>query len=294
MMLTTASFAGQGMDEKRNLETHTYEGQVVIGSNNNMGKPAADLGEPLGTFFVHSLGLFNPFGDEAILITSDMEIEHPYSAVLATVVDPNYVVLGVPTDVDPKLKNVPLHEVPSMISADTSQTANLSPPQTAGQIEMHRAGPHPPITLGKWLEAKGTCTFTCLSDGGSEMVIELSNMLPNSLYTIWGVIGDGGADSTGGMDMVALGGLPNVFSTDENGVDRVKRVLNWCPHHLRAGERSLLFISIAFHSDHAIYGAKPAPTNWPSGLVHHTQMEFFIGVKTVEPKATKPAIKFKN
>lgn len=270
MVMCIGVLAGDGVQEKRALESQTYEGQNAMGPNHFMGGPIADLGEPFGLVNLYSVGLYNPFGPEPIKITPDMNIEHPYSAVLATIVDPTFAAFGAPIEFEAEYLNVPLHEVPVALDGIGEVTGVLGPPHTAGQLDTHRAAPYGPITLGQWLEASGRCTFTCLSDGGSEMVIELEHLLPNSLYTIWGIFGGGP------VALTPLGGVPNVVATDDNGVGRVRRILNWCPLNPKEGDRPLLWISIAFHSDHAVYGNVPAPYNWPEGLIHHTQLQFFI------------------
>lgn len=273
-------FAGEPANEheKQSLERHVYEGQVAMGPNHFMGGPIADLGD-LGTVNLYAVGLYNPNGPDPIVLTEDMNIPYPYSAVLATIVDPAWEALGAPTDFGPEFVNIPLHAVPTKIE---NGTVSLGGSNSTDQIGIHQAEPFGPITLGKWMEAMGTCVFECLADGGSMMTIDVGGMLGNRTYTVWGIFGGGP------LAVIPLGGIPNTVVTDEVGVGRIKRRLNFCPLDYQDDDRPLLWISLAYHSDHASYGNVPAPDMWPEGVIHHTQLQFFIDATVIEKRKIQP------
>ena len=82
-----------------------------------------------------------------------------------------------------------------------------------------------------------------------------------------------------------IGGVPNVFITDEYGKAKFKRVVPYCPFRVREGDDPVSVISVQYHSEHENYGAVPEPVQVPGGwvgLVTHTHIEFPINVEVLD------------
>jgi hypothetical protein len=127
--------------------------------------------------------------------------------------------------------------------------------------------------LSDWRKAKGKDTIKC-TDKSNTVLLELSGLIPNRLYTAWGVFG-------AAMPIpIALGGAPSVFVTNNRGSATFQRVLNFCPLAPNPGQPRFLFIEILYHSDQEVYGLVPAlpMAGLHIGAVVHTQLEFPVNV----------------
>jgi len=253
--------------------TKTITGVLTTGTNRAFGEPLWDLGPPLRTFGCNTVAAYNPNGSEPIALTADM----PASTVLATYVDPAILsMMGIPQDkVDPSTINVPLREV-KVISdlAGAVRIAVKAGSQATSETEPIQAEPADPITLGDWRQAKGEASIECTSKQ-NRISLEFGGLIPNRLYTAWGMFNNGGQ-----LVAVALGGAPSVFLTDSKGNATFERVLNFCPLQSVEGGPSLLYLDIIYHSDQMVYGLVPdlTLTGLMGGVISHSQFEFPFGV----------------
>ena len=213
--------------------TKTFSGVVATGTNRLFGKPLWDLGS-LGTRGATNLAAYNPNGNEPIALTADT----PGSTVLATYVDPaNLAEMNMkPEQVDPSAINVPLRDVRVLADlAGRQRVALKGILQVPNAPDPSQAEPSAPITLADWRKAKGKATIKC-GDTSSTVLLELSGLIPNRLYTAWGVF-------SGPMPIpLALGGAPCVFVTNNRGSATFQRVLNFCPLQPAPGQPQFLLL----------------------------------------------------
>lgn len=256
-------------------EVFYVEGVSVTGSNRNFGEPIWDLGDIGDTGFEFVFG-HNPNGDEPFYLTEDT----PGDTVLVGGADPGYLQLFglVPEDLDPELVNAPLHAMPVVAGPDGTR-AQLPNIMDVPGIVLGRNADNAPVTLESWMASEGRAKIVCYDDGSGFLDMRLRRMIPNGMYTIWGVwsrdtTGDGVPNSIGGTP---LGGVPNVVMTDRRGRARVQRVLNMCPFDT---EDRLKYFTVAYHSELRNKGGVPdqALAGAPGGTTAHAAMSFPINV----------------
>ena len=257
--------------------TETVTGVLTTGTNRLFGEPLWNLGSPLGTFGCNTVAAYNPNGSEPIALAADMSA----STILATYVDPAILaMMGIPRDkVDPSTINVPLRDVKVVADlAGSERIAVRGISQATGATGPTQAEPANPITLGQWRQPKGEASITCKNKSNT-ISLELSGLIPNRLYTAWGMFNNGGH-----LVAVALGGAPSVFVTDSKGDAKFERVLNFCPLRPVQGEPTLLYIDIIYHSDQMVYGLVPdlTLTGLMGGVISHSQFEFPVSAKPVQ------------
>ena len=279
-------------------ESVTIKAEVATGWNRFLGQNRYQwdfLEAPLDEAGASTVGVYNPNGDEAILLTP----ETPNDAILATVADPflNVVFPGALDAFPPNPDglNVPLREVGTWTSGlinhlngdalnplvDNSRVTLPSQPdaQIAGQAQANPASPDP-ITLGDWLNGSGKMQIKCRKDGTALLRIKVKGLIPNRAYTVWAMW----HRANGSIFPQPFGGVPNAFITDKKGDAEMERELNFCP--LEAAQdgiegNRLLSIITHLHSDHILYGGVPTPTGtgFPPGTVLHMHLEWnFPGV----------------
>lgn len=241
------------------------EGRAVTGLNRLLGQPIWELGGGLGTFGFTMLGAQDSGGTVALPLTP----ASPPNSILATDVDPFILsAFGVPAP-DPSLLNVPLRRVAAYTGFDGTRSP-LRDQKIAAQLEVSRTANSHWITLKQWLAASATARFDCDGRGGASVEIRFRRMVPNGLYTIWGVM-----STPGGPFPLPLGGVPNVVVTDPRGSARFERKINFCPQNLAPGESPMVLVEVIFHSDGSTYGAVPEliQGGFPPGLVTHAHLD---------------------
>jgi hypothetical protein len=266
------------------LQTRRVAAEVLTGVNRFLGAPRWDVQPLLGTSGFTLVGAHNPQGGSALPLTP----ESSHDTVLATTLDPTWLDrLGLDVDdIDPLLVNVPLHRVP-VISDATSTRSRLPALLEARNGELALAEPAGPITLGRWLRARGKLLFIDSPSVYPEIAVELRDLLPHALYTLWSICAVDGS-----VRAVPLGGVPNVVVTDRDGNASFHRTLCSSPLVPRASDAKLLFIDVVYHSDHACYGAVPeiGRDGFPAGIVAQTHLGFLISGTHLEAiaRATVP------
>ena len=248
-------------------QTRTVEGHVVTGVNRFLSEPVFSLGQ-FGPAGFNDIGAYNPNGGEALPLTAAT----PLNTVLASLVDPGFLAAFHvdPSTVDPSTLNIPMRDVGVYVAPDgtrapvkdTFATTQMTPSRTHSKTGA--------ITLGKWLEAKGTATIRCNKQSAT-LKIEMTGLIERALYDVWGVM-----LTANGPAPICLGGSPCAFVTDDRGQATFKTVLNFCPYKLRATEVPLGQIEVLYHADHSVYGFMPElfAAGFPPGITSFSHLDF--------------------
>ncbi len=257
-------------------QVETFQGHAVTGGNRLLGQPIQDFGPPLNTFGFYNMGVFNPDGSNQPF---PIDQNTPDDAILATSVDPFFLTAaGLPLSlIDESLNNIRLADV--AINTSVAGTASSALPSTLdvdplvpSQVPMKQ------VTLKDWLSAEGTAKFKCTDDKNS-VSIKVKNLLPNRLYTVWGLF----LSAEGKFKAATLGGTPNAISTDSKGKGKFKRELGFCAFDETQSGARLIALDIIYHSDHQAYGAVPSLVAQSdiTGTVTHSHLWFPIHGETL-------------
>lgn len=282
MVLASGDDDGDARDrghQPRVVKSKVIEGVAVLGDNNAAQKAMYNIPD-LGPAYFNWVYAYNPNGSTPTIIPANA----PKNTVLAGGIDPLAQAIGlIPAHVDPSMINVPLHQTPVVVDGAGTRAQVPSAAEQPGSTTS-RSLPSKPITLGKWMQAKGTMKIRCYADDTATVDIRLTNLIENGVYSLWTIYladrdGDGQTD---GVAPYALGGVPNVIVPDANNSATVSRKLGFCP----LTDPKLIFIDIAFHSDGSVYGGAPdqpfASFSQPMGSVTHTHVEFPMNVTPIE------------
>jgi len=269
------SSSSNANNESRTKSVLRVHGQVVTGSNRLRGMPIWDLGEDLGTLGYSFIHAHNPGQASPLPIDENT----PGSAIMASGLDLAYMALFGLTeaDIDPAIINNPIHQTP-VISGPAGEITQLPGVMDVRATVASRIASNQPVTLTKWLSARGVAKFKCSQDGTSTVNIKMRSLVPDAMYSAWGVYsfdfdGNGVGEAIGG---VPLGGVPNIMMTDSRGTASISRQLNFCPED----EPRLKYLTIALHSNASNNGSVPdqALLNKPGGTLAHAAMSFPINV----------------
>lgn len=252
------------------VDKQVLEGHVVTGFNRFLGAPVWDLGPGAGGVGFSFLFAY----EEGAAKPSPLTAASPMDTVLATGFDE--ALFG---DIAPsELLNIPLHDV-ARVANDGSRVRVKTADETL-PFELARSTPNETITLADWTSAEGNMTFTCFEDGTATVEIDAQGLIPNGVYTLWGIFfrdfsGDGNID---GMAPSPLGGVPNVLVAGLDGSGSMIRNLNYCPQD----ETTLVTTALSFHSDGNVYGGAPEILMSPgitSGMVSHEHLAWGVHVQ---------------
>lgn len=246
---------------------------VATGFNDVLGRPAFDLGEPFGTFGFTSMGIYNASGEEPLPLD-------PYSRasdLLATSVHPNFLALAGKTReaVKPEWENIPLRDVPVNTDFAFVNRVPLRGEMEAEPLEVAQSEPAQALTLGQWMNASGVARIECKSNDEANLVIRAKNLIPNRMYGVWATLGGEYLSS------FPIGGVPNMFVTDERGSGRIERTLNFCPLDPASASRPILVLNVVYYSSHQNFGAVPEPVfvdGFWLGTVTHNHLQFPVNV----------------
>ena len=114
------------------------------------------------------------------------------------------------------------------------------------------------LTLGEWLSAEGTGSYSCV-DGHGRLEVDFSNLAPNGVYTLWHYFlawppTDPFIDSYD-LPVGARDGSESVFKAAADGSAKVVREFKPCLQ--LTGEHLVSGLAIAWHSDRQTYGPLP-------------------------------------
>lgn len=197
----------------------------------------------------------------------------PPDAILASTHDPQLSfdppgpAPAITSEPDSRLQNVPLRDVPKnagILQGGTNGIRNFIEP--AGDFPVD---PFPivqtrdsdPITLGQWARARGRLTFRCNDDGGAQVRIRMRNLIPNGVYSVWGIWKTPLPNGVFVDLPVPFGGVPNAIVPDSHGRAEFVRDLAFCPSETTENESQLLWVAAAFHSDSNLYAGVPDAAN---------------------------------
>lgn len=271
-------------DAKGAFMYREFHSIVATGLNDHLGVIPYNLGEPYGTFSFQMVGVYNKDGPTPLPITPHT----PDSAILATTVTPNFLVIDGKTqaDVDPAWLNIPLRDVP--IHTDFASLYSLSGPplpgvREAGPEDVAQAEPNEPVTLGQWKKGRGTLRIICQSETSATLKLSVRSLLPHRMYGIGATLGGFHELPVDQRQLApfAIGGEPHVFVTDENGDGYHERQIQFCPLDPNSTDRTVLLINLLFYSRGQNYGAVSEPVRVDGlflGLVTHNQLQFPINV----------------
>jgi hypothetical protein len=265
--------AAHGLEKKN---TRVLRAHLASGTNRFLGEPISEFSFGFGIAGFTNVGVFNPSGS----LPLPLEPQTHLSSILATFVDPGFLALFGKTsaDVNPRLVNIPLRDV--AVNADLAGVNRVTTVgiASAQQTQPSQAEPARAVTLGDWIRARGSAAIEC-KDHATSVRLELSGLIPNRIYSVWGVFG-----GPGGLFPFPIGGVPNIVVTDRDGRATFERQLNFCPQQETPDESPLLAIDVVFHSDNQIYGLVPEPdlAGFFTGTVTNTQLEFLVNGRELQ------------
>ena len=241
-------------------------GRAATGINDLCGAPIFNLDVPVGfspNFHARVVAEYDPNGALPIPLSPN---NCDNDIVLATYTDPGFLAaVGLP-DIDDRLKNIPLKQVP-VISAANGTRSQIP---TLGSVPGNafpptKSDPNNTITLGDWLRARGHMALTCRADGTARIKLRYRNLIPNGVYSVWALWNTIPPGAPGGRIVpLPLGGIPNVIVPDIHGRATFVRELASCPKDMTPDGSIIMFIDLAFHSDNNLSGAFPQITPTPT------------------------------
>jgi|GEM_PF-1218718 len=289
--------------QDQSIRSQTVQGVPVTGANQFCGQQRWSFEDQgLEVFSFRQLAQYDSDSSQPIILT---EQNCDPSAILASTHDPvlSFDPPGPATPItdtpDPRLENIPLRDVPKnagILQGGTAGIRNFIERPVQAPINpfpVVQALNSDPITLGDWQNARGSLSYHCRNDGTARVVVRMSNLIPNGVYSMWGVwktplpIGIF-------VDLpVAFGGLPNAIVPDSRGNATYVRTVSFCPSEETEDGSQLLWVAAAYHSDGNLYGGVPdaagvKPTfvdkegnvfeSTLSLMVHHEHLAFPINI----------------
>lgn len=258
-LLTLTSTVYADEEHWRSGRTLSVNAVPATGPNRMCDKPLFLLPKPFPpTTGFSFLGEYDPVPGavDAIPLNDSNCVSE---TVLATTTNPDFQgFFGFP-DADIRLKNIPLRDVPVLAGLDGSRAQLPAqgdvPPNPLPPV---RSKPDYPITLGHWSSVRGKLKLRCHDDGTTSVKVELHSLIPNGMYTLFGIwkTKAPGTDNTTFLP-VAFGGFPNAVVADEKGKGKFKRELNYCPLDQTPDGSVLMFVDLAYHADSNPHGGFP-------------------------------------
>ena len=168
----------------------------------------------------------------------------------------------------------PLFELdgaPLIVDAMGAAVTMASPPDTRLYNNRFCDAPHEPILapdghhvmLSEWLAARGRASVKCINKG-THVVVEMSGLIPNGVYTIWYVSFDKAGNFNGVGALGPKDGSQNHFEATANGDGEVSAIM-------QAGSLSIVgdatgceldhpFVLLGvYHLDGETHGGFPGP-----------------------------------
>lgn len=168
-------------------------------------------------------------------------------------------------------------EVFRVTAEDTSMSAKLYAaaepvkhnPFNAKDLGPFKKGRALGISIGQWLAAGGSGTYTC-ANGQGTVNVAFTKLVPNGLYTMWyffmAIPPQQPFTGTLDLPLGARDGTENVFRANASG--NITYRLSFKPCLDLSGQQVKSGLAIAWHSDGKVYAADPGPF----GLGSHVQL----------------------
>jgi len=231
------------------------EATAATGWNRYFGNPISIIPGRVGGYGFTTIGKFNPGSDNPIPLKKHMSGK----TLITNFFDPNFVIgfSTPPESIDLALDNIPLRDFP--VDNDSSGT-NRAPVRgilEAEEMELSQAEPADPVTLDRWMKARGRLEVTCSEDGEARARIVATNLLPNRYYQAleW-------FQSEKDSRLIAipgiLGGLPDALMTDENGSAILETEMNHCLPESSDDASPSINVMLVYHTNHRSFGGAPA------------------------------------
>lgn len=242
-------------------------------------------------------GAFDPVVGEGGGNSIGLTPTTPGNALLASFLDEiGLGLVGItPEKVPNDVLNIPVDDVAVLVGEDGVRRERVPcATQTGEAIQRTRAAPcGEPVTLKRWLRAKGVMRIKCFEDGMAKVRITMRKLLPNRMYSIWYATENFAAGPEFFITAIPFGGVPNTVVTDRDGSARFARRLGYCPHD----QARALGIAVVLRANGQNFGGVPAPLlNQESpdtafegylgqipGTVVHQQLSFNINGVRVAP-----------
>ena len=230
-------------------------GVPVTGPNDRCRAPAFAIPGMTAGAATHgtSMGRWDPSGTSAVPLAPG-DCAEPDGSTLAGFVDGPYFADQGWSTPDARLENLLLREAP--VSAGNGVWARIPVAGTLppNPLPPTHAEPRQPITLESWLGAKGRLKIVC-EDEEAVLKLNAKNLIPQGLYSVWGVWRDFAATD---LLTAPLGGLPNLLVADKRGKAKYQRELRFCPMDLAPDGSSLMYVRLIWHADGGGSGTTPA------------------------------------
>ncbi|MGH8628926.1 MAG: hypothetical protein ACREYC_27960, partial [Gammaproteobacteria bacterium] len=213
------------LGDDADTRTVRIKGIGSTGVNERCGEPVFSLPPPLPPDFRGALvGEFDPTpGAVAAIPLTPTNCDK--NILLASTTDPVFLDATRVPDADPRIKNIPLRDAFVTVTRDGVRASiprlGALPPNPIPPV---KSEPNDPITLGTWLKARGHMTITCKEDGSARVRARFEKLIPNGVYTMWGLWKTTPPGAPGPMLVpFPLGGVPNSLVPDEDGDATFKR-----------------------------------------------------------------------
>lgn len=253
----------QDNDARHHRMVSSIDGIAVTGWNQVLGKPATTL-RFLGQMNIPVIGVQNNDGP----LPRPIGIDTPLDAVVATYAAPEIYIpfWGILNPEELPRQNIPFGEYPQTVLQDGSEAILPQLQNNPDWWSSSNGARMDNLTVEEWLQAEGKVRFVCGPDG-DYFQLNMRNMIPGGLYTIWGFYFDTETNMMG-PDFAFGGTSANVFTADRHGKIRGSRDLNFCPMTIPEDDRiQLLNLFVVHHADGRVY----------SGVDHMVWTPPFIG-----------------
>ncbi len=252
------------------------QGVAATGINDLCGLPLFTLQVPDGfpaTTHATLLGEYNPDGELPFPLSPtncDDDI------IVATTTDLAFLARTGMPDIDTRLKNIPLREVPVTSGSDGSRSMIPTLDSVPGNaLPVTKSNPNDVITLGNWLKAGGNMRIKCRADGSAKVNFKFHNLIPYGVYSVWGIWNTTPPNAPQARIVpIPLGGIPNAMVPDGRGRAKFSRELASCPKDVTPNGSILLFVDLAYHSDSNLTGAFPQIAGAPANFKDKDGTEF--------------------
>jgi hypothetical protein len=263
MMLTSYAYASDDDNDDQKSRSWKISGTAVTGPNDRCGEAEWILPPPFppNTHFTLSASMNSDPGAEDGIELSPSHCDP--DLILVTHSNKMLNMLGGMPDAHPRMKNIPLHQVP--VKATLEGVRMFLPPENQSNgnpFPPTRSLPNDPITVGQWMKGRGSMTVHCNADGTAKINVKFKNLIKNGVYSLvatWLTTLPDSDEVT--FAPLPFGGIPNEVIADSKGNAAIKRKLNHCPMDDSPDGSSIMFVDLGYHMDGSTKGVLPQTAN---------------------------------